>query len=100
MRAVLEDQRADLVINSITSLRVQNGVNLFPNPTTGMVNLEFENLQNELEISIVNLQGEVISSRKLSKTNKVTIQIPGSAGVYFVTIVSGKSVQTYKVLKL
>ena len=100
MRAVLENQREQLVLNNNEIFKDENDVSLYPNPTSGIVNFEFSNPQNEIEVRIVNLQGKILKSTIFSKNQSASIGIPGSPGVYFVIVISGKSVSSYKVLKL
>ena len=76
-----------------TSTSVQNisynNLNIYPNPTRGLLNIEFDNIDNKIsEVSVVNVLGDKIYNDNLdNKTFKYSSQIDLSKysnGIYFV----------------
>ena len=53
-------------VNSIHENNIISGLNIFPNPTEGLVVISFKSIENsDFTISILNLLGEVIFEDKL-----------------------------------
>jgi len=80
------------IVSGINNLSITN-IKLFPNPTNGLLTIEFNSkTDNDYQINIVNLVGEtiftdiVIDSRRLYSNN---IDLSNAAkGIYFVKIIS------------
>ncbi len=84
--------------NSASSL-----MNLYPNPTTGNVTLEF-NLKNSapLKISLMNISGQVIYSETLNANGAFRKQIDLSGyanGIYYLQAITNDEVINRKVIK-
>jgi len=75
-------------------------VNIYPNPTNGMINIDLSN--NDLtngSIAIINLLGEIIYYKKIS-TSKINVDIGNyPAGVYLVKFSNNSSNKVFKVIK-
>lgn len=75
---------------SINDLSFENNVNLYPNPSNGIINIEFNNaLNDECQLEIYNSIGTLIYSNKVTSTNnlKYEINLGGfPKGMYFVKI--------------
>ena len=88
---------------SIFDIANNIGMNLYPNPTTNLLNVEFsEKLSSSNEIVVVNVLGQNVYT--LSNTDKTFIQINTSnmtAGVYYLNVTSDNktSVKTFTVSK-
>jgi hypothetical protein len=82
-----------LGINTDTKI---SGIKLFPNPSTGIFNLE---LPKNLQVEVYNNLGQKILSQK-SFTGTNTINISGKAsGTYFLKAIEGNTVNTIKLIK-
>jgi hypothetical protein len=71
--------------------------NFYPNPTSGILNVNYS--KNITEVSVVNLLGQVVLSKK---TNAPEVQVDLSSfplATYLVKVVSEGQTQTIKVLK-
>ncbi len=81
----------------IKEISLKNRVKVYPNPAQGVLNIDFENINENVEINLVNVLGQTIYSEKISKAMNVrTIDISGFAkGVYTLSL-SGKA--QYKVV--
>jgi len=66
-----------------------NSFKLYPNPSTGIINVQSNNLTEAVEVAIYNLQGQVlISERKTPENGTISFDVSGlSTGVYFIKIV-------------
>jgi len=68
--------------------------NVYPNPTTGKVSIEFD--KNMDEIIIMDVSGRTInSSKNLSSTTEITIQ---NAGIYYIHIQSNGMTSVSKII--
>ena len=80
------------------TLAENNLVNVFPNPSTGVFNIEL-NSSNVKEIQVIDLTGRLIYTDK-SNSNKVSINLNAyPAGVYYLKVSADHSVKTIKLIK-
>jgi len=89
------DENSSVSVNEIE----QSNVNIYPNPTNGLITLSSNDAQIE-EVVLINLQSQVVFNAEYSK-KKVELDLDDyPAGVYFVTaeLSSGQTV-TKKVVK-
>ncbi|MCX6248951.1 MAG: PKD domain-containing protein [Bacteroidetes bacterium] len=77
-------------------------IRIYPNPTTGFVNIFFANPSSSVDLSVVNLQGQTLFSDHFSaKTGNLEkkLNLSGLAkGVYFFRIMSDQSTTVKKVI--
>ena len=78
-----------------------NNLNLYPNPTTGFVNLQSDYFLNTVEVFVYNIQGQVLVSENRSPNNTVIIIEMSKllSGIYFVKVVSGENSVIKRVVK-
>lgn len=69
-------------------------ISMFPNPSSGQVNITSSN--NIDEVKITDLFGQIIYQTKTNEKN-ISLQL-GKAGIYFVTLISGKQAATKKII--
>ena len=76
---------------------------IFPNPTTGKVTLNLgTNQQEEIQLRVVNLQGQTVYGASIPANESLTIDLDIHhlpAGVYSVTVVQGGVAKVGKVVK-
>ena len=60
--------------------------NLFPNPTTGEIQLEFGSLQSIVVVRITNTMGQLVFTNTYSTISKIDLDIAGTSGIYFLDI--------------
>ena len=59
----------NMILDDIDDLSRLNSINIYPNPTTGDLNIEFENYNNsDVNIAIYNLLGEILESKIIEDT--------------------------------
>ena len=84
----------------INDMSGENAVTIFPNPTTGMVSLWFENKnRNTVNVGVYDLLGRNVRTfENLTATNKVNIDLSGlSCGTYVTKIQIGTQTLTRKI---
>ncbi|NRA11951.1 MAG: T9SS type A sorting domain-containing protein [Crocinitomicaceae bacterium] len=76
-----------------------NDFQLFPNPSSGVVNISLNSaFQNNFNLEVRDLSGRLIQTMEL-KTNKTSIDLGGvSDGTYFFTVSDKESILTKKVV--
>ncbi len=77
---------------SVETVNAENKIHIYPNPTTGIIKINAENIKN---VFIINEIGETILN--LKKTNEVDISNL-SKGTYFVKVLTDKYVQVEKLV--
>ena len=89
-----------LATNSNFSLNENNNKLLIsPNPTQGIVTLNFGNKPEAVTVSVANTLGKEISKGVYAPAASLPIMIEGACGVYFVTVSSSRGSETSKVVK-
>ena len=76
---------------------------LYPNPTRGLLNIEFDNIDNKISsVSVVNVLGDKIYNDNLdNKTSKYSSQIDLSKysnGIYFIRLKTKDGFVTKKLI--
>lgn len=91
-----------LTITAMNVLREQNfSISAFPNPTNDFVNLKIEKGEiRDVEFILFDLQGKVLSNRKIEGTNTEVSFSGYNSGNYFLKVMqNGKEIQTFKIVK-
>ena len=63
----------------------ESNLNVYPNPTSGKIFIEFSEGQNA-SVSLMNVSGEVIQRKTFSETSIITYEVDQPVGVYFLEI--------------
>jgi len=79
----------------------KNIAQIYPNPTTGIVNILTKNSFDKISVSLMDLSGRIIQTEQLSMNgNSTSIDISTKpAGVYVLKIVTPGDSQSFKVIK-
>lgn len=75
-------------------------VNLFPNPTTGTINLKFNTTYTLVQVAVYNTFGQLINNIKFSNTDYASLDLPIVAGTFFIEIELDGKKSVKKVVKL
>ena len=59
---------------------------IYPNPTQGIFTLEFGQEQQNVSLIITNIGGQIVEQQTLASGQLFTLELKGSAGVYFCTV--------------
>jgi Leucine-rich repeat (LRR) protein len=87
------------VFNSINTITQEINPVAYPNPTTKEITLDFGKTYQEANIQITNLTGQTVLSRNLQNSSTVTLELEGTAGIYFVNIQTEEGATTVKIIK-
>ena len=72
---------------------------LYPNPSTGIFNLEVKN-EIPLQACVYNILGQKVWNKQLDALSNTTIDLSTySKGVYLLVIENGKTTKSYKLIK-
>ncbi|MCD4679891.1 MAG: T9SS type A sorting domain-containing protein, partial [Bacteroidales bacterium] len=63
---------------------------IYPNPTTGQLTITFKETYDQITLTVKNIGGKFISSTVIKEKEKVTLDIEGAKGYYFVNIESSE----------
>ena len=75
-------------------------ISIYPNPTSGIVNIDFETNLTCGILSIRGLEGQIIESRSLDNVSLLSLEIPGPPGVYVMEVVTEEGdIFSSKILK-
>ena len=91
-----------LTITAINVIREQKfSISVFPNPTNSFVNLKIEKGEiRDAEFTLFDLQGRVLSNRKIESTNTEVSFSGYNSGNYLLKVIqNGKEIQTFKIVK-
>jgi len=77
-------------------------VKLYPNPSSGMINLSIENVHNKVMVNIVSVAGVVIFSKEfMNAGNHIFEELNlshASKGIYLVKVINGDTIKTEKLI--
>ena len=88
----------------ITGVDVQEPSELkmtvYPNPTEGTIRIELGAKYDEVELSLLDLQGHRLDVITRKDTSSIIYKIEGPAGTYYLQIKTPAGITTRKILKL
>ncbi len=89
----------DLDTTSLDNLSLSEALNVYPNPTDGMIYITFNGYSSQMSISVIDAVGRiVISENKVDTSNNSTLDLSSfETGVYTVIFRSGEDMITKKV---
>ena len=76
-----------------------NGLIIFPNPTSGQLQLNLGNTYNELQVIIRNELGQQVSRRTYNSKAILNMEIIGASGIYLIEIIADHKRAVVKVIK-
>ena len=78
---------------------INNTVSIYPNPTSGVVNINLSNNSTIVNYSITTIEGKVVEIEETS-TNSISIDLSKEVnGIYFIKINTENSSTVYKLIK-
>ena len=81
---------SDFVITSVDEL-IQLEHSIYPNPSTGWVQIEFENDIEELSVTVHSLTGQLVHQVNEKNTSQIALDLNVPAGMYLVYIHAGEN---------
>jgi Secretion system C-terminal sorting domain len=86
--------------NLSTNENTLNDIQVYPNPTSGSININLGQVQTNFIVTVNNTLGQTISSKSYNNIENTNYTITGEAGIYFLTIENEKGEKkTIKVIK-
>jgi type IX secretion system substrate protein len=86
---------------AVATVTAENSLNIFPNPTTGIVSIVFDNSADELrQVNVFNMVGqEVLNVMEVQRNGYYSIDLSGmSKGMYFINCTFATGTVTRKIL--
>ena len=75
-------------------------VNVYPNPTNGAIHVNFEEPQNELQITVYSIDGRILQNFTKNQMDNFSFEIDEPAGLYLVEIINDKNEKaTFRLIK-
>ena len=99
MRYVLENFKSDIYILNVAEKSKNYELRVFPNPTTGEINLEWSEEFLNAQVRVYNANGSEVYRSEGWNNGIMRINIPGPSGVYFLQIVTKDSTVVQKIVK-
>ena len=93
------------VLNSCTcnvglgELSQEGFTTISPNPTSGEIKIIFDNIYEDVLITIVDVNGRIIEKTMLNISDDVILNLNGDTGLYFVRVQTGDKMEILKVIK-
>lgn len=93
------------VCNAVTTVGLGenafgNSVLIYPNPTSGVLNIQMEQEYEDITVTVRNVLGQIISVQNFSKTKVLEFELEGADGYYWLEISTGTGDSTNsKILK-
>ncbi len=87
------------VITNVPGLASGFEVKLYPNPTRGMVNVDFENSHSEVEVSVYNIVGAEVFRKNYIVAETIRFNLDDqTSGMYFVKLKVGENEIVKKII--
>ncbi|NOQ24669.1 MAG: T9SS type A sorting domain-containing protein [Bacteroidales bacterium] len=99
-----ETDNITITISDITDISfnddLEGDIKLYPNPTSGTINIDLTENNEPIEISIFDVTGKILLHKELnSNESSFVVEIPGDSGIYFIKLSSDLKSKTYKIIK-
>lgn len=89
----------NLLITSVNEPETAYAVNVFPNPATEQVQLQFKNLKEDLTVELLSADGRLLETKEGTGDLQFSM-IAYPAGTYLLSVKSKQSkTRTYKIIK-
>jgi hypothetical protein len=76
-----------------------NGIEIFPNPAKNNITIEIPQIVEEITLTISNINGKELTSQQIrDSTTQIDISNLAS-GIYFVKLITEKTVEVRKIIK-
>jgi|GEM_PF-414912 len=84
---------------SVSELAPHQRITVYPNPTAGVISIDFENPDDGYRVILTDIAGRKIAERDVQNT-QVQLEIDGESGLYFLRVFQGaEPVRVFRVVK-
>jgi hypothetical protein len=87
----------DALYTSAASLSINNLIDIYPNPTSDLVNVYIDNYNNAI-INVLDVQGRIIYSTKTNQSNTLLQTSAWAKGLYFIQINNNQGTSIHKLV--
>lgn len=77
----------------------QTFIDIYPNPTNGAFKIDLGQEENNVQIQVVNILGEVVFNNFFKSARLLDYNIESPSGLYFIKIQSKEIRKTFKIIK-
>lgn len=88
-----------VIITGIIENTFGDKLKVYPNPTNGKINIEFEDELNDVEITVSDLKSKEIYRNAWKRMSSTILELDKPAGTYIIQITSGKDHAIVRVVK-
>lgn len=92
-----------IVVNACVGITEQgtlNGLQVYPNPTQGELNLVFAQQYNRIALRITQINGQFVHAEQFNGTDRATLTVSElPSGIYFMTITADEQTRTIKFVR-
>lgn len=75
-------------------------LNIFPNPTSGDINISLRSIEKEIKINIRDISGKLILAQEFTNQKHMNINIPNTPGMYIVELETMSTKFVERIVKL
>ena len=91
---------SQFVTNTLRSNDINSiAFSIFPNPSNGIVNIQFDNLVSDFSVEIYDVMGREVNFKKIDEANNKSIVLDKVAkGIYYINVASENAKTTKKIV--
>jgi hypothetical protein len=96
----LTSECAQVIVVNNENIAANNNIAIYPNPSTGQLNIEFTLVEKTTDIILRDVTGKIVHKYNCKNQQLLNIDLPDTPGVYFVEILTGTKKHVEKIIKL
>lgn len=74
-------------------------IQLYPNPTAGLVNVIFSSASEIEDIIVSDMSGRILQQPEFNYNSQQQFHVEGPAGIYFLSVTANRIKQTFRIIK-
>ncbi len=91
--------KVDYPLSSPSLMKEKFEYEVYPNPATSQLNILLQGIESETSIDLLNMNGEIIFTRKINKSGNIQLDVNGFAkGIYFIKVSNSIQADVRKVV--
>jgi len=91
--------KLNTLVTGIKNINNSSNIKIYPNPTTGSINIELEETKSNINLHLTNAIGQVILTKSYKSTNYINLEIDTPKGLYLLQLESDGKIITKKIVK-
>ncbi len=88
----------NLIVTGTEDAWKTHEMNIYPNPSKGLINISLPNVEGQAEVKITNLHGQVVKQCNIPGDFDLQLELDVPSGIYFVTAKGNFQTQTKRIL--